>query len=300
MGKRVNYAARSVISPDPHLSTREIGIPMVFAEKLTFPEKVNDLNHDRLKRAVLNGIKYPGALFVEENGVLRNIKFLTDHHKKQIANQLRLGNKTVHRHLQNGDIVLLNRQPTLHKPSIMSHIAKILPNEKTIRMHYTNCNSYNADFDGDEMNIHLMQDHLARAEGYNLCTTDRNYLVSTNGTPIRGLVQDYVVIAARLTMKDKFLSEEEYKSYLIPAIDNNDYEGYRMSDNRSKLGNIKGNIYTKDINNNYINENINNNYINENINNNFNNVNSNLNSLNSSFSKNKKIILLKPAISRPK
>ncbi|KAG0439040.1 DNA-directed RNA polymerase I subunit 1 [Dictyocoela muelleri] len=268
MGKRVNYAARSVISPDPHLSTREIGIPLVFAEKLTFPERVNDLNHDRLKKAVLNGTKYPGALFVEENKILKNIKFLTDHHKRQIANQLRLGEKIVHRHLMNGDIVLLNRQPTLHKPSIMSHIVKILPNEKTIRMHYSNCNSYNADFDGDEMNIHFMQDHLSRSEGYSLCITDRNYLVATNGTPIRGLVQDHVVIAARLTMKDTFLNEDEYKSYLLPAIDNNDYEGYKF--NYQSLD--------EDQNNKIFNH----------------------HSDNSVNNKNKKIILLKPAISRPK
>lgn len=74
----------------------------------------------------------------------------------------------VHRHLCNGDILLLNRQPTLHKPSIMAHTARILKGEKTLRLHYANCKAYNADFDGDEMNAHFPQNELARSEGYNI------------------------------------------------------------------------------------------------------------------------------------
>lgn len=78
------------------------------------------------------------------------------------------GVKLVYRHLCNGDILLLNRQPTLHKPSIMAHTARILKGEKTLRLHYANCKAYNADFDGDEMNAHFPQNELARSEGYNL------------------------------------------------------------------------------------------------------------------------------------
>jgi RNA polymerase Rpb1, domain 2 len=78
------------------------------------------------------------------------------------------GPKIVHRHLQNGDVLLLNRQPTLHRPSIMAHKARILRGEKTLRLHYANCSSYNADFDGDEMNAHFPQNQVARSEAYNL------------------------------------------------------------------------------------------------------------------------------------
>jgi DNA-directed RNA polymerase beta' subunit len=65
----------------------------------------------------------------------------------------------VYRHLVNGDTVLMNRQPSLHKPSIMAHRVRVLPlvKEQTLRMNYANCNAYNADFDGDEMNCHFVQ-----------------------------------------------------------------------------------------------------------------------------------------------
>ena len=77
-------------------------------------------------------------------------------------------------------------------------------------MHYANCNSYNADFDGDEMNLHFLQSHLARAEAYHLSLSDKNYLVPKDGKPIRGLIQDSILSAVFLTMKDTFLTQEEY------------------------------------------------------------------------------------------
>ena len=88
-------------------------------------------------------------------------------------------------------MLLVNRQPTLHKPGIMAHTAKVLPGQRTIRMHYANCKTYNADFDGDEMNLHL--DHLARAEAYEIVRADQQYTVPTDGSPLRGLIQDHVV-----------------------------------------------------------------------------------------------------------
>lgn len=96
---------------------------------------------------------------------------------------------SVYRHLQNGDVLLLNRQPTLHRPSIMAHMARVLKGEKTIRLHYANCKAYNADFDGDEMNAHFPQNELARAEGYTLANVCSQYLVPKDGTPLSGLIQ---------------------------------------------------------------------------------------------------------------
>lgn len=83
----------------------------------------------------------------------------------------------MNRHIKNGDVLLLNRQPTLHRPSIQAHTARILPGEKVLRLHYANCKAYNADFDGDEMNAHFPQSELARAEAYTLVSTDQQYLV---------------------------------------------------------------------------------------------------------------------------
>lgn len=87
---------------------------------------------------------------------------------KLLFNYPEKGIKIVHRHVLNGDILLLNRQPSLHRPSIMAHKARILQGEKTFRLHYSNCKAYNADFDGDEMNAHLPQSEVARSEAYNL------------------------------------------------------------------------------------------------------------------------------------
>lgn len=151
MGKRVNYAARSVISPDPNIETNEIGIPPVFAVKLTYPEPVTVYNFKSLRLAVINGPNvWPGATHVEsEDGTLINLLKMDLVARQAVAEQLLSttvnestekfgGCKKVYRHLKNGDFLLLNRQPTLHKPSIMAHTARILPGEKTIRMHYAN------------------------------------------------------------------------------------------------------------------------------------------------------------------
>ena len=145
MGKRVNYAARSVISPDPNIETNEIGVPPVFARKLTYPEPVTSHNFRDMQQAVINGPeKWPGAFAIEnENGQVINLRNKSAEDRISLANQLLAPtdsntptsrNKKVMRHLTNGDVVLMNRQPTLHKPSIMGHRVRVLPGEKTIRM----------------------------------------------------------------------------------------------------------------------------------------------------------------------
>ena len=127
-------------------------------------------------------------------------------------------NKKVYRHLRDGDALILNRQQTLHKPSMMVHRARVLQGEKTIRMHYANCNSYNADFDGDEMNIHFPQNEVARSEAMMLANTDNQYLVPTSGKPLRGLIQDHVVAGVWMTSRGAFFSREEYFQLLYGAL----------------------------------------------------------------------------------
>ena len=138
--------------------------------------------------------------------------------REGLAKLLTVGRKVVYRHLQNGDPLLVNRQPTLHKPSIMAHRARVLPKEQTIRMHYANCNTYNADFDGDEMNIHLPQSYQAHAEAYNLMATHKQYCVPTSGKPIRGLIQDSVVSGVFMTSKDTFLTKEQYNQLVYIGL----------------------------------------------------------------------------------
>ena len=229
MGKRVNFAARSVISPDPNIETNEIGVPPVFAKKLTYPEPVTNHNFYELKEAVLNGVdKWPGAAAIEnENGQVINLRTKNFEERQALANQLLAPsntsvtgarNKKVHRHLNNGDIVLMNRQPTLHKPSIMAHRARVLPGEKTIRMHYANCNTYNADFDGDEMNMHFPQNEIARAEALQIADTDHQYLAATAGKPLRGLIQDHISMGLWLTSRDTFFDREDYYQLLYGCL----------------------------------------------------------------------------------
>ncbi|OJJ50014.1 hypothetical protein ASPZODRAFT_128602 [Penicilliopsis zonata CBS 506.65] len=229
MGKRVNFAARSVISPDPNIETNEIGVPLVFAKKLTYPEPVTNHNFWEMKQAVINGPdKYPGAAAIEnEAGQVINLKFKSLDERTALANQLLAPsnwrvkgsrNKKVYRHLTTGDVVLMNRQPTLHKPSIMGHKARVLPNERTIRMHYANCNTYNADFDGDEMNMHFPQNELARAEAMMLADADHQYLVSTAGKPLRGLIQDHISMGTWFTCRDSFFNIEDYQELLYSCL----------------------------------------------------------------------------------
>ena len=212
MGKRVNFAARSVISPDPNLDVGEIGVPMVFARKLTYPEPVTSFNLPKLQAACINGPeKYPGASHVQlEDGTLQALETLTPAARKSLAAQLGPGKKVL-RNLEDGDWVLMNRQPTLHKPSMMGHRVKVLTGEKTLRMHYANCDAYNADFDGDEMNMHFPQNELARSELSSIANTDSQYLVPTDGSPLRGLIQDHVVTGVILTLKDTFLDSETFQ-----------------------------------------------------------------------------------------
>jgi DNA-directed RNA polymerase I subunit RPA1 len=101
----------------------------------------------------------------------------------------------------------------------MSHIVRILPKEQTIRMHYANCSSYNADFDGDEMNIHLLQNHIARQEAYTICNTDNQYIIPTSGKPIRGLIQDSIVSAVFLTMKNTFFQKDAYYQLIYSSLE---------------------------------------------------------------------------------
>ncbi|KAJ3123844.1 hypothetical protein HK098_001589, partial [Nowakowskiella sp. JEL0407] len=236
MGKRVNYAARTVISPDPNIETSEIGIPPVFAKRLTYPEPVTDHNYHILRAAVINGPnKWPGATHVQDaDGSLTNLASFDENGRTAIANQLRTQNvvgnsmsedfnlpytnKKVYRHLRNGDFLLLNRQPTLHKPSIMAHTARVLPGEKTIRMHYANCNTYNADFDGDEMNVHFPQNELGRAEAMLIARTDQQYLVPTDGGVLRGLIQDHVCSGVLMCSRDTFFDREEYMQLVYTAL----------------------------------------------------------------------------------
>ncbi|KAJ8570482.1 hypothetical protein K7X08_037454 [Anisodus acutangulus] len=230
MGKRVNFACRSVISPDPYLAVNEIGIPPYFALRLTYPERVTPWNAAKMRDAIVNGPEnHPGAVsFADKISTVKlpsSKKMRTAISRKLPSSrgavtqsgrndEYEFEGKVVYRHLQDGDIVLVNRQPTLHKPSIMAHVVRVLKGEKTLRMHYANCSTYNADFDGDEMNVHFPQDEISRAEAYNIVNANEQYIVPTKGDTVRGLIQDHIVGAVLLTMKNTFLTLHEFNQLL--------------------------------------------------------------------------------------
>ena len=163
MGKRVNYGGRSVISPDPYITTDQIGVPTFMAKKLTFPESVSSFNAERLRQLVRNGCQiHPGANMVEdeETGQQIHLDHMSPEQREGLAKLLNTGRKIVYRHLANGDPLLVNRQPTLHRMSMMCHITRIMERGDTFRMNVADTKPYNADFDGDKQSSCLQQGAL--------------------------------------------------------------------------------------------------------------------------------------------
>lgn len=187
-GKRVNYSGRTVISPDPSIEINEVGIPYEIAKTVTVAETVNDLNIERLKKLVESGEVYPGANYVIRPDGKR--KKITPDLKEEIISEITIG-YIVERHLQNGDMVLFNRHPSLHRGSLMSHYVKVLPG-RTFRLHPAAAAPYNADFDGDEMNIHSPQTEEAKAETKVILDVKKNLISPKNNTNLIGCVTDAI------------------------------------------------------------------------------------------------------------
>jgi DNA-directed RNA polymerase subunit A' len=213
-GKRVDYSARTVISPDPNLSINEVGVPEEIAKVLTVRVPVTSWNIEEMRRYILNGPgKWPGANYViTPDGRKIDLRYAD---RKKIAEALAPG-WYVERHLKDGDIVLFNRQPSLHRMSIMAHIVRVLPG-RTFRLNLLVCPPYNADFDGDEMNLHVPRTEEALAEARELMLVHYHILSPRYGGPIIGGVQDYVSGAYLLTIKATLLSLEDVTDVLSAA-----------------------------------------------------------------------------------
>ena len=209
-GKRVDFSSRTVISPDPNLDLSEVGVPETVAMKLTIPEIITEWNIERMKKLVINGpSKFPGVNYiVRPDGVKIRLDFVED--RSTIADNLEIG-YLVERHISNGDIVMFNRQPSLHQMSIMAHYVRVLPG-KTFRLHPAVCPPYNADFDGDEMNLHVPQSEEARAESILLMRVQDQLISPRYGGPIIGGLRDYITGAYLLTKDDTLLTTQEFSN----------------------------------------------------------------------------------------
>jgi DNA-directed RNA polymerase II subunit RPB1 len=211
MGKRVDFSARSVIGPDPNLSIADLGVPVKIAKNITFPNKVNNRNKAFLTKLVQNGPdKWPGANILEKHTGLS----ISLRHKDRTTVRLENGD-IVHRHMLNGDPVLFNRQPTLHRMSMMCHRAKIMHVGSTFRMNVADTKPYNADFDGDEMNLHGPQDEESQAELMYLAAVPKQIISPANNKSIIGIFQDSLLSIYRFTRKDINFSRRHSMNLLM-------------------------------------------------------------------------------------
>ena len=206
-GKRVNYSARTVISPDPNLRINEVGIPFEVAKILTVAEKVTSINMKRMK-ALVSSTEYPGANYILRVDGKR--KRIVDELRDELVEEIEPG-YTVERHLVDGDIVLFNRHPSLHRASLMAHFVKVIPG-KTFRIHPAACAPYGADFDGDEMNVHAPQTEEARAEAEVLLNVNANLFSPKNNMNFLGTVKD--AVSGNFMLGEAELSREDVTQLL--------------------------------------------------------------------------------------
>uniref|UniRef100_A0A6C0EPT6 DNA-directed RNA polymerase n=1 Tax=viral metagenome TaxID=1070528 RepID=A0A6C0EPT6_9ZZZZ len=235
MAKRVDYSARSVITADPNISIRELGIPMKIAKNITKPVTVNKLNRDFLTKLVQNGPElWPGAKILEKkNGESITLRYFTD--RKSII--LEEGD-IVHRHMMDGDAVLFNRQPTLHRMSMMCHIARIMKRGDTFRMNVADTKPYNADFDGDEMNLHMPQDPESEAELKNLAAVPYQIISPANNTSIIGIYQDSMLGCYQFSRPDLHFTPREAMNMLMMFNGVNEIELLKNSQNEKGITNF--------------------------------------------------------------
>jgi len=197
MGKRVDFSARTVITPDANIDVDELGVPEEIAMNLTFPELVTVYNRDRLMSYIRNGpSKYPGAKSIQTPGD----KPISLRYANIDTLELNPGD-IVNRHLIDGDVVLFNRQPSLHKGSMECHRIVVLP-YSTFRLNVSATRPYNADFDGDEMNMHVPQSISAATELKFLASVLRQIISPRTNSPIIQLFQDTLTGAYRISQKD--------------------------------------------------------------------------------------------------
>jgi len=211
MGKRVDFSARTVITGDANISLDEVGVPRSIARTLTYPETVTPYNIGKLTQYVQNGPnEHPGAKYViRADGTRIDLR----HHRRAGAIQLEYGWK-VERHLIDGDFIIFNRQPSLHKESMMGHRVRVMP-YSTFRLNLSVTSPYNADFDGDEMNLHVPQTEETRAEVKELCMVPLNIVSPQRNSPLMGIVQDTLAGVYKMCRRDVFMTKEQVMNLML-------------------------------------------------------------------------------------
>jgi DNA-directed RNA polymerase II subunit RPB1 len=233
MGKRVDFSARSVITADPNLSISELGVPIKIAMNITYPEVVNNRNINQLRQYLINGPdKYPGAKVLERyEGDNISLKYVD-----RDSIQLNIGD-TLHRHMLDGDAVLFNRQPTLHRMSMMCHKVRVLHQGNTFRMNVADTKPYNADFDGDEMNMHMPQDADSVSELRNLAAVPRQILSPATNSSIIGIFQDSLLGLFRFT-RENIAFNPKYAMNLLANVKKRQFRKKNIMTSHEILSNV--------------------------------------------------------------
>jgi DNA-directed RNA polymerase II subunit RPB1 len=228
MGKRVDFSARSVITPDPNINIDELGVPIKIAMNLTFPEIVSKYNIEKLKVLVENGpLFYPGAKYIKKKNELKPKDL---EYAKNI--ELEFGD-IVHRHLLDGDIVLFNRQPSLHKMSMMAHKIRVMK-FNTFRLNVSVTTPYNADFDGDEMNMHVPQSIQTQTELRCLASVLYQIINPGDCKPVISIVQDTCLGVYRISNEKDILFN--LRDYMNIMMNNTKFNGFIDKDKKTYNG----------------------------------------------------------------
>ena len=213
MGKRVEYMIRSVITGDSRLKINEIGVPMIHARNLEIPEIVNSKNRNQLNSYFLNkNIKYPGCkrIIKKSDGHTYRIELLDKEYQLQDGD-------TVLRDMITGDYGSLNRQPSLLFASISGMRVVVMETGETLKMNPAACALFNADFDGDQMNILVPQNIQSRNECMNISNLERWFISSQVPYPFIGAFQDALIGLAELT-KDGISFNKWHAMYMFGDI----------------------------------------------------------------------------------
>jgi DNA-directed RNA polymerase subunit beta' len=191
LGKRVDYSGRSVIVVGPEMKLHECGLPKDMAAELFKPFIIRKL----IERGIVKTVKSAKKLVERKEAVVWDI----------LENVLK------------GHPVLLNRAPTLHRLSIQAFQPKLIEG-KAIQLHPLVCSAFNADFDGDQMAVHVPLSHAAVLEAQLLMLASHNILNPQNGTPITLPSQDmvlglYYITKGKRTMGDEIVKGEGMAFY---------------------------------------------------------------------------------------
>ncbi|MEM4295618.1 MAG: DNA-directed RNA polymerase subunit A', partial [Candidatus Anstonellales archaeon] len=211
-GKRVNFSARTVISPDPMISMVEVGVPYAIAEVLTIPLPVTEWNLQYIKEHIKQDREPKIVYAIRKDGI--RIK-ITEQSKDRVIDSLSVG-WVVERQLKDGDIVLFNRQPSLHRISMMAHVVRLMPG-KTFRINPLVVVPYNADFDGDEMNLHAIQTEEAKVEAHELLKVEKQVMSPRHGRSIIKFNEDHITALYMLTRDDALFTKHQASRLLYIA-----------------------------------------------------------------------------------